>query len=184
MKKIIILSLVTIVAVFASGCRSFTSPARSHKLESGKISWLDYDATRRGALVVPAGEKVRIISEPSPDVALGVVADFVAKGSYSGISAEASAKVTESISELGKRTQTIMFLRESLYRIGELQASREDLTKDEIKQLYLEVLKAALELAKADNEKATAEKAKAVETLIKTVDPKDKEALIKSLNLK
>jgi len=132
---------------------------------------------------VPADKKVRIVSEPSPDVALGVVADFVAKGSYSGISAEASAKVTESISELGKRTQTIMFLRESLYRIGELQASREDLSKTEIKELYLEVLKAALELAKADNEKATAEKAKAVETLIKTVNPKDKEALIKSLNL-
>jgi len=137
--------------IFLGGCRTFTSPARVHKLDNGAM-WFDYDASRRGALMIPADSKARVLSEPSPDVAISVVSEFVTKASYKDISGEASAKVTESIAELGKRTQTIMFLREALYRLDELQTTT-TLDKDEVKSLYTLVLQTALELAKADQMK-------------------------------
>ena len=136
------------VLAMACGCRSFTSPARSHDLGE-KIIWLDYDASRRGTIILPADSKARILSEPSPDVAIGVVSEFVGKASYKGISGEESAKVTESISELGKRTQTIMFLRESLFRLNEMQTVT-TVSSDKVIEMYELVLKTALELAQAD----------------------------------
>src|SRR5262245_58234032 len=128
--------VVVVASSLASftGCRSFTSPARVHKLDNN-IIWFDYDASRRGALILPQGGNQRVLSEPSPDVAIGVVAEFVGKASYQGMSGEASAKVTESIAELGKRTQTIMFLREALFRLNELQTANQ-VDKDDVIALY------------------------------------------------
>jgi len=144
--------LVTLLAT--TGCRTFTDPARKHTLAPG-VSWLDYDATRRGTLVFQgeAANSTRVLSEPSPDTAMGVVSEFVAKASYQGIEGNASAKVTESIAELGKRTQTIMFLREALFRLNEMQF-RNELTNAEIQLLYTKVIDTALELAKVDQLKA------------------------------
>jgi hypothetical protein len=141
-------TLVLSVAMVVSGCRTFTSPARSRQL-SPDVTWLDYDATRRGTLVMKTSTGTRVLAEPSPDVALGVVSEFVGKASYQGISGEASAKVTESIAELGKRTETIMFLRESLFRLNELQTVTA-LEKAEVLEMYRLVLQTALELAKID----------------------------------
>ena len=147
------LGLLTALTVLA-GCRTFTPPARSHDL-SNHITWMEYDATRRGVLLVQDKDKngkdiTRIVSEPSPDAALGVVSEFVAKASYGGISADASAKVTETIAELGKRTQTIMFLRECMYRLNEMEANHDGFEKPEMLRLYMKVIEAAIELAKTD----------------------------------
>jgi len=123
---------------------------------------MDYDATRRGAYVLTdSNANVRILAEQSPDAALGVVAEFVGKGSYSGISAEASAKVTETIAELGKRTQTVMVLREALYRLNELGLNNTQLSTADIKELYEKILATATDIAKADLEEAKAAPAKA-----------------------
>ena len=108
---------VLVLALIAGGCRTFTSPARSRKVNDS-VTWIDYDATRRGTVIVKMADgRYRVLSEPAPDVAMGVVSEFVGKASYEGISGEASAKVTETIAELGKRTETIMFLRESMFRL-------------------------------------------------------------------
>jgi hypothetical protein len=149
LKRFAVLGVVAALSL-VGGCRTFTSPARSHGLPNN-VTWMDYDATRRGVLLVTDGTGTHIISEPSPDAALGVVSEFVAKASYNGISAEGSAKVTESIAELGKRTQTVMFLRECMYRLNELEANHIDLaSKPELVKLYTQVINAAVELAAAD----------------------------------
>jgi len=142
-----------LVVALAAGCRTFTSPARSRKVNDS-VTWIDYDATRRGTVIVKTADgKFRVLSEPAPDVAMGVVSEFVGKASYQGISGEASAKVTETIAELGKRTETIMFLRESMFRLNELQSVAE-ITSDEAVRLYEKVLEAALALAKAEQLRA------------------------------
>jgi len=153
------ISILTLLSLCS--CRSFTSPARQRDVSHG-VHWMDYDATRRGAYVLTdSNANVRILAEQSPDAALGVVAEFVGKGSYSGISAEASAKVTETIAELGKRTQTVMVLREALYRLNELGLNNTQLSTADIKELYEKILATATDIAKADLEEAKAAPAKA-----------------------
>ena len=144
---------VLVLALIAGGCRTFTSPARSRKVNDS-VTWIDYDATRRGTVIVKMADgRYRVLSEPAPDVAMGVVSEFVGKASYEGISGEASAKVTETIAELGKRTETIMFLRESMFRLNEMQSTAE-LESAEVVRLYERVLDAALALAKAEQLRA------------------------------
>lgn len=178
---------VSIVAIsilhVTSGCRTFTSPARSHDLQSG-IEWMDYDATRRGALILPTGADVRVLSEPAPDVAMATVADFTGKVSYQGASGEAAAKVTETIAELGKRTQTVMVLREALFRLNELQTYQKDLQPSDIKELYSKVLDTALEIAKADSDNAAAAKAENINQLLQNVDEADRNSILQRFNLK
>src|SRR5258706_5273076 len=179
MKFTTILVLSTLLVCI--GCRSLTSPARSHSLKGG-VTWIDYDATRRGALVIPKDGGQMMVSEPSPDVALGVVADFIAKASYSNITGEASAKVTETIAELGKRTQTVMVLRECLFRINELQLIKKDLTKEEIKELYIRVMETVLELAQTDKEAATATKLSELNELIRAIGKDEAKTLLEKLD--
>src|SRR5258706_14836988 len=105
--KQLCVSLSAMLALSATGCRSFTSPARAHRLADG-VTWVDYDATRRGGFILAKDGGQKMVSEPSPDVALRVVGDFIAKGSYKGISGDASTKVTESISRLRKPRQTVL----------------------------------------------------------------------------
>jgi hypothetical protein len=112
-------------------------------------------------LITEPNPSVRVLAEQSPDAALGVVSEFVAKGSYSGITAEASAKVTETIAELGKRTQTVMVLREALYRLNELGMNNSQMSNADIKELYEKILATATDIAKADLEEAKATPAKA-----------------------
>jgi hypothetical protein len=155
------LASIVLLSLALCGCRTFTDPAREHSVGNG-VSWIDYDATRRGAYLISTNNPdVRVLAEQSPDAAMGTVAEFVAKGSYNGISAEASAKVTETIAELGKRTQTVMVLRESMYRLNELQLLRPDMPDSDVKEIYEKILETSLEIAKADLEAAKSESSKA-----------------------
>ena len=156
-----VLVILSAASILLCGCRSFTSPARQRDVSNG-VRWIDYDATRRGAyLVTSQNPNMRVLAEQSPDAALGVVAEFVAKGSYQGISADASAKVTETISELGKRTQTVMVLREALYRLNELGINNAQMTPTDIKELYKKILETTVKIAEADLAYANAAPAKA-----------------------
>ena len=142
--------------LFLAGCRSFTSPARIHRIEPEKSYWTDYDATRRGAIIFTdeSGRTV-MLAEPAPDVAIGLAQEYLAKVNYKEISAEASLALAENVVQLGKRTSTIMFLRESLYRLAEL-ASADQLDPNTV-SLYKEAMRAALELAKAESKAAEAQ---------------------------
>ncbi len=160
MKTRTLLFIVVSVIVTTIGCRSFTSPARYHNLEKSTGYWLDYDASRRGAfLSVNDKGSVKMLAEPSPDVAIEVVQKYLAKINYEKISGEGSLDFAENITQLGKRTTTIMFLRDSLYRLAEMK-NNGTLDNESI-ALFNKALDATLKLAEAELKQAEASKAKA-----------------------
>jgi hypothetical protein len=162
MNRVGFLIILCTVIINSPGCASFSGPAREHLLEDGKTYWFDYDASRRGAVLIPGYEKggVAICAEPSPDVAMEFANKFLAKLSYQGVTAETQAEINTKVLQLAQRTQTIMYLRESLYRLCELSVNNR-LSVDQIMELYEKVIAAAEELAKAEVSQAAAAQATA-----------------------
>lgn len=159
-KSVLLSFCVVFIFINLTGCASLTSPARQHKLEEGKTYWFDYDATRRGTVLLPTNvsNNIKICAEPSPDVAMEFANKFLAKLSYEGISAETQAEINSNVIQLAQRTQTIMYLRESLYRLCELSVNYQ-LPVTEVIKLYEIVVKAAEELAQAEISQANATRA-------------------------
>lgn len=149
------LFLFSVIVLNLSACASFTSPARQHMLEDGKTYWFDYDASRRGAVLIPKHEKknIAICAEPSPDVALQIIDKFKADVGVKEVKVGAEVDIQQQVIQLAKRTQTVMFLRESLYRLCELSLNFL-LPPEEVKKLYGEVINAAADMAKAELENA------------------------------
>ncbi len=141
------------VTLAAPGCRLLSRPARTKPIDGKGAYWMEYDATRRGALLLPAGEggkaATRILAEPSPDAALSATLDIAAKTK----SGEVSVKLAESIVELGKRTEAVMVLRESLYRLGEL-VHNGALKEGDAKALFEKILVEVGKIATAEKEEA------------------------------
>lgn len=148
------------------GCSFFTSPASEEKLNPNQAYWFHYEAARRGGFLVgtdSAGKSnVKMCSEPAPDVALARTADFIAKGTYQGASVEAQAKLAEQLAQLGGRTETVLILRESLFRLCELSINS-SISLPDIQGLYKTVVEAVVKLAETDstNAQAAAKKATA-----------------------
>jgi hypothetical protein len=88
------------------------------------------------------------------------VSKFLASIDCKGIKGEASAEVAEKLIQFGQRTQTIMFLRETLFRLTEV-GNNAGLDKVEYQELYKQVVQAAADLAKTEVEVAKKEAAKA-----------------------
>ncbi len=151
--RFLLLSFIFVMSFY--GCASFTSPARQHVLEEGKIYWFDYDASRRGAVLVPKHEKknIALCAEPSPDVALQIIDKLKADVGVKEVKVGAEVDIQQQVVQLAKRTQTVMFLRESLYRLCELSLNFQ-LPSKEVKKLYGEVINAAADMAKAELENA------------------------------
>ena len=185
--KAVVLALTSSLILLLAGCANFTSPARKHSLDSGSY-WMDYDASRRGMLVLDSpqeGRKWVVCSEPAPDVALNLVnkieGDLTAGDTDI---AGGKAEVTASAIKLAERTQMVSFLRESLFRLCELSLGNE-FTADQSKEMYLKVLQTALTIVEKDraeaeeqraNAEADAENAKTLNSLI------DQGVDIRSLN--
>ena len=146
--KILIFLVFT---VLLTGCASFTSPARQHQLEEGKSYWFDYDASRRGAILIPRHEKknIAVCAEPSPDIALEILNKFKADVTVKEVKVGAEAEVQEKVIQLAKRSQTLMFLRESLYRLCELSLNFQ-MKDDQVEKLYRMVIDAAAKMAEAE----------------------------------
>lgn len=147
------------MALLLSGCANFTSPARSSALTSNTAYWLDYDATRRGALVLPHGVNMKTCAEPAPDVALSLVSKLEAS-SKPGADADgkeriAKAEFNSTVVDLAKRTQTVAFLRESLFRLCE-QSLNNTFTKEQVIDAYKVVIAVAQKIAEADAKDAEA----------------------------
>ncbi|PYY88552.1 hypothetical protein DNK59_07515 [Pseudomonas sp. TKO26] len=157
------------LSLLMTGCINFTSPARSSKLQASSSYWFDYDASRRGAFLVPDGTKIKICAEPPPDVALSLVSKLEADVKKDGIG-EASGKTefNTTVVKLVERTQMTMLLRESLYRLCE-QSLGQDFTPAEILKAYEDTVKTAADIAKADLIKAQESlvKSETVQTLVK-----------------
>jgi len=142
---------VSAIAIALVGCSSFTSPARYHLLEEGKPYWLDYSAERRGTIIIPknANYNITVCAEPSPDVALDIVDRFKANVGTGKLTVGAEMDVEEKVIQLAKRTQTIMFLRESLYRLCELSLNYQ-LDETQVRELYEKVIATAGKMADAE----------------------------------
>jgi hypothetical protein len=151
MKKIGLLVIPMLVSML-TGCASLTRPARVHTIAAPPSpSWMDYDASRRGAYVLPKNGGLAVCAEPSPDVALSTVASLVAQVELQNpnVSAQAQLNFQQSVVELTQRTESLNFLRESMYRMCE-QAIDGNLSSAQIKDLYDTALQTSLALAEAD----------------------------------
>ncbi|MGH9554123.1 MAG: hypothetical protein ACRD3W_32395, partial [Terriglobales bacterium] len=148
-----------------TGCANLTSPARDHALTPGVPYWMDYDASRRGTLVIPRpdGTGVTVCAEPSPDIALNLVTSILADVQLNNpnVDPKVQLEFQQSVVELTQRSETISFLRESLYRMCE-QSMNGNLSSADVKELYEIALKTSLALAQAD---ATKQQSKLAETL-------------------
>ena len=153
-------SYVSIV-ILVTGCANLTSPARGLKLEEKGAYWFDYDASRRGTLLLPENEKFKTCAEPSPDAALNLVTKLEAtlKKDDAG-EVVGNADFNSSIVKLAERTQMILFLRESLFRLCE-QSLNNNFTAENILTAYKEVIAAAMEMAKTAGKEADTQKTKA-----------------------
>jgi len=132
---------------------------------TAKPYWLEYDATRRGAIITPATTTIKMCSEPSPDAAFSLVSKLQASlDNPEASKANATAEFNASIVKLAERTQMVMFLREALFRLCE-QSLNQDFTKAEVLDAYKEVIKAATAIAEADRDRAKEAAARAVKGL-------------------
>jgi hypothetical protein len=147
-------SSLVIIAVLASmltGCASLTRPARIHTMATPPSpSWMDYDASRRGAYVLPKNGGLAVCAEPSPDVAYSTVASLVAQveAQNPNITGQAQLDFQQSVVQLTTQTEALEFLRESMYRMCE-QSIDGNLSSSQIKDLYDQALKTSLTLAEA-----------------------------------
>jgi hypothetical protein len=178
LRHIVLLSLILLVGT-TTGCTFFARPATQERLDANQAYWFHYEASRRGGFLVGADSKMKMCAEPAPDVALARTVEFVGKGSYQGASAEAQAKLAEQLAQLGGRTQTVLILRESLFRLCELSINNPAFPPTELKVLYKEVLDSVVDLAKADvtNAQAAEKKAEAALANAKTLQMKTFESL-------
>jgi len=167
MNKLIIVS--STITLILSGCANLTSPAREHALDSNTSYWFDYDVSRRGAVMVPNNANIKICSEPSPDVALTLFSKLDASAEQTGVGKiGGSADFNASVVKLVERTQMVMFLRESLYRLCE-QSMNNKFTSSEVLNAYNNVISGALEIVKTDRINAEKDNAKAKEATIKAL---------------
>lgn len=180
--SLLIQSTILFFGLITAGCGWFNAPAIKTELKPDQTYWFDYDAYRRGAFLIVeepnATKKIRMCAEPPPDVALTRTQDFLAKVGYQGVSADVQAKIAEQLAELSGRTQTVLLIRESLFRLCELSISSA-LDSAKIELLYEKVLDAMTKLAAAEETKAQATKSRAEEK--KAMAETDKINAIRSL---
>lgn len=169
MKTILVAGAMVLIL---SGCANFTSPARSSALTANTPYWLDYDATRRGALVLPNGTNMKTCAEPAPDAALSLVTklEYSSKPGTDADAKERTAKTefNSTVVDLAKRTQTVAFLRESLFRLCE-QSLNNTFTTQQVIDAYKVVIAVAQKIAEADAKDAEA-KAKLNEAVLRIVE--------------
>lgn len=150
------------------GCSFVTPPASEEKLNPNQSYWFHYEASRRGGFLVGTDStgkaNVKMCAEPAPDVALARTAEFILKGAYQGVTGQAQAKLAEQLAQLGGRTETVLILRESLFRLCELSINS-GLPASDLKELYKTVVDAVVSLAQTDLTKAETERMKTFNSL-------------------
>lgn len=167
-KKEHLLKLKLIVTLLLSlaltGCAAFQAPVKVHPIESAdRPSFVEVDATRRGVLVVPRpdGHGYYVCSEPSPDVALTYVNKILAeiKANNPNVDAKTQLEFSTAVIDLSKRSQTILFLREVMFRLCE-QSINQQLPPEQVSRLYEMAVQTALKMAEAELAKNQADLAK------------------------
>ncbi|MBS2009749.1 MAG: hypothetical protein JST01_22025 [Cyanobacteria bacterium SZAS TMP-1] len=139
------------LAVVLSGCA--TAPAISvNQLQPNTPYWNTTDASARGVILLPRpGGGMQVCSEPSPDAMLQTVAQLTAQVKLQNpqVDAQTQIQFQTAVIELTKRTTTVVFLREVLYRVCE-QNLNQNLNSEQTMQLYQLAMQTALKMAESD----------------------------------
>jgi uncharacterized protein YcfL len=164
MKKFAVVAILG-GALALAGCAA--APAISvNKLQPGQSYWNTTDASARGITILPRpdGKGMQVCAEPSPDAMLQTVAQLTAQVQLQNpqVDAQTQVQFSTAVIELTQRTQTIVFLREVMYRICE-QNMNQNLTSDQTMQLMTMAMQTALKMAEADLAKTQGATAKALQ---------------------
>lgn len=153
-----ILYMVVTASALVSGCQAFTPPMRIQAFNPTQAQMVDYQADRRGQLIVPSGSNIKSCSEPQPDVAYDSIDKILASAKpATGSSVGGSAEADETALQINQNSQLILFMREALFRLCEISLN-ERLKPEDVVGLYTLVLNTAV--ATADAQKAQAEERK------------------------
>lgn len=132
-------SIASILLIsFVLGC----STTKKISVPDAGITVIDYGADRRGSYVFKTNKgKYVIVSEPSPDIALGITSSLGLSAETIGDLVKPDLKLAYAIKvvDLAKRSQTLQVLRESLFRLSEMGASS-DIDVDQRVELYKKAL--------------------------------------------
>jgi hypothetical protein len=143
---------ITVSLFSLQGCANLTSPARMRAIKKNQAYWFDYDASRRGAILLSRktdGFNMAMCAEPSPDVALEFANKILVEAQAKGVDAKVQGEFSSDVVELAKRSQTIMFLREAMFRLCE-QSLNNKFTSQEVLKLYEMVINTSLKFAEAE----------------------------------
>lgn len=154
MKRALIALASTAALLITSSCASFQASTSVHALATNQPSFVDMDVSRRGVVIIRRGDGrgYYSCSEPSPDVAVETVTRILAEirlANSSNIDAKTEMEFKTAIVNLSQRTQTLLFLRESLFRICE-QSANQNLSSEQVTNFYQLAITTALKLAEAD----------------------------------
>lgn len=164
--KLLTLAFTAGLAVLMSGCAALRPPVQVHPIETAdKPTFVDLDATRRGYIILPRpdGKGFYVLAEPSPEAALATVNKILAEVSVKNgsvpIDAKTQIEFNTAVIQLASKSQTVLFLRESLYRLNE-QSVNQTLPPEEIAKLYETAMLTALKMAETELAKQQTDLAK------------------------
>lgn len=159
-----ILIVLVSTAFVLTGCTNFYPPVSKRYISDNQSYWLNYDASRRGSLVISHDGKIRSCSEPAPDVALSFVNELNAsqKAPTGTTGASADATLNATALALAGRNEVVLLARESLFRICEANLNGA-ISNTDVAKLYELVFDKVLALSK---EQATISKSQAKESEI------------------
>lgn len=146
--KIVRMAFIGMALVASVGC---STPKQVKLDEDGYASVVIFKAEKRGVYFIkkPDGT-LAVLSEPSPDVTKEFTASLDAMAKHLSTDAEGSVKAgfETQVVDLAKRSQTLQILRESLFRLSEMNANGG--ITPEAKALYERVLKSVEMIALAE----------------------------------
>lgn len=120
--------LLPLLLLGACGTNWF-SEQRGQKdaLDGDQNYWFEMDATRRSGFVIYRDGEPMVLSEPAPDALLSRETELYAKlvetissATASETSLEGRLRLIETANELKSRHESVMVLREALYRLSEM----------------------------------------------------------------
>ncbi len=161
--KTLKLMLGAVAALSLAGC-AVTPSVRVHPLTQNQPTIVDLDASARAIIMIPkAGGGMAVCSEPSPDIAMTTVASMLAQVKLDNPNVDVQTKLDfqTAVVDLARRSTTINFQREALFRLCE-QGMNQNLSSDQIFQLYQQVMQTSLKLAEAELTKNKTELARSL----------------------
>jgi hypothetical protein len=157
-------ALICLAGCGSQATEAVASPSRLHTLEAKNAYAVAYDSRGRGAYVSVLSansEVMKVCAEPSPDASANLssklASEFSANATATlkaiqaaaGVTNKANEEATAQIVDVAQRTELVLVLRESLYRLCELNLN--GVLKNEQAVLSFEqVMRTTRQLAQRD----------------------------------